>query len=176
MKATDIRKLLCLLVFSQGFLMVVPSFAQSNDELTETRDDRYAQIEDGFIENCMTQEMPPALSGVRISNSVRTNYCSCLFDYYQSNFTFEEYAEISRAFVENPLSLMSQPETLISLQRGFEGCYEYAIQADSSITQDDILTVEVVENIEQQVAALRSQGQLKEAASIAEEAISKKKA
>ena len=153
--------------------MATPVLAQSGNESLQPIDERYLQIKDGFIEVCMTEEMPPSLSGVRISDSVRTNYCDCWFDYVSSNFSFEEYLDIGRAYAGGLLSILTlDAQTLTTLQTGFEGCYEYAIQADSSVEQDNVLA-EDIEVLEPQVVSLRNQGRFEEATLIAEQVVKK---
>lgn len=168
------KKLLCLLVLFQGLFITNPALAQSENESLQPVDERFLEIKEGFIEDCMSQPMPAELSGVRISEQVRTNYCNCWFDYVASNFTYEEYFAIDKAIRENPTSLMNfDQETLNLLANGFEGCYDYAIEANSNIKQNDF-SVETIEGLEQQVVSLRHQGRFSEATLMAEQVVEKK--
>ncbi|MEM9447008.1 MAG: hypothetical protein AAGA75_00560 [Cyanobacteria bacterium P01_E01_bin.6] len=169
------KKLLCLLLLSQGLFSIASSaLAQTADDSPQATDGRYSQIEEGFISDCMNQPMPAALSGVRISDSVRTNYCNCWFDYVKSNFSYEEFSELNDTITADPTAVMTlNPQTLNLMAQGFQECYDYAIEAQQNAEPEQNLAAEI-EQLEEQIAALLNQRQFEEATLVAEQIVEKK--
>ncbi|MBD2458864.1 hypothetical protein H6G80_33020 [Nostoc sp. FACHB-87] len=143
----------------------------SKPVLAQTDEYRYAQIEESFITECMTQPLPPPL---KVSASIRSRYCGCYFDFVKNNFSYEEYSRIDKIIRDNPQNVRNfSQKTLALFQKGFEQCYNYATE-QGNIKQEQDLTN--LKQIEQQLIKLRNQGKLQEAILVAEEIVQKKSA
>lgn len=131
--------------------------------------DGYAQIEESFITECMTQPLPARF---KVSASIRSRYCGCYFDFVKNNFPYAEYLRIDKIIRKNPQNVRNlSPKTLNLFQQGIEQCFKYAT-GQVNIKQEQELAS--LKQLEQQLIQLRNKGKLQDAILVAEKIVQKK--
>ena len=150
--------------FFPGLLLfqISPTFAQNPG---------FEQVEDQFIEECLTQSLPPGLP--RLSAALRARYCGCYFDRISNSFTFDEFQEIDSAIRQNPENIKTfDPQVLQIFENSVQQCYGEAIgQVDPGAQQE----ADAIAQLETELDRLLQSGKLGRASEIAEEIVEKKR-